>query len=57
MKSVNLFFLFILLLFVTACSTYKKGVKSYQQGEYQVAIENLEKSLDKSKTKKARQIS
>jgi peptidoglycan-associated lipoprotein len=53
MKSVNLFFFFILLFFVTACSTYKKGVKSYQQGEYQVAIENLEKALDKSKTNKA----
>lgn len=54
MKSVNLFFFFVLFVLATACSPYKKGVKSYQQGEYQIAIENLEKALDKSKTDKAR---
>ena len=54
MKFVNLFFFIVLLVLGTACSTYKKGVNSYQQGEYQVAIENLEKALDKFKTNKAR---
>ena len=54
MKSVLPFYLVFLLLIIASCSTYKKGVKSYQLGEYQVAINNLEKSLEKSSTNKAR---
>ena len=54
MKSYIPFFAVILIMVLASCSSYKKGVKSYQQGEYQVAIENLEKSLDKSKTNKAK---
>ncbi|EMR04347.1 Photosystem I chlorophyll a apoprotein [Cesiribacter andamanensis AMV16] len=38
----------MLLLLVAACNPYKKGVRSYQLGEYQVAINQLEKVADKN---------
>jgi peptidoglycan-associated lipoprotein len=37
-----------LLLGVAACNPYKQGVKSYQLGEYQVAINQLKKIADKN---------
>lgn len=54
MKSVLPFFAIFLLFVLGSCSSYKKGLKSYQLGEYQVAIDKLEKSLSSSGTNKAR---
>lgn len=54
MKSVKPLFAIFLLIAFAACSPYKKGVRSYQLGEYQVAIDKLEQSLDKKKTNTSR---
>lgn len=48
MKSVKPFFAIILLIAFAACSPYKKGVRSFEQGEYQVAIDRLEKALSRN---------
>jgi outer membrane protein OmpA-like peptidoglycan-associated protein len=43
----NLFLYLIgLVLIFASCSTYKKGMKSFDAGEYQVAIENFKKVKD-----------
>ena len=54
MKSVLSLFAVILILALASCSPYKKGVKSYQLGQYQEAVEDLKASLNKSGTNKAR---
>ncbi|MBW3544799.1 MAG: OmpA family protein [Bacteroidetes bacterium] len=38
----------LLLLVTAACSPYKKGLQSYQLGEYQVAIRHFEKAADEN---------
>lgn len=53
MISVRTALFLLLLVFSFSCSTYKKGVKNFREGEYQLAIENIEKSLGKPKTNKA----
>ena len=40
--------LLLLLLVTAACSPYKKGLQSYQLGEYQVAISQFEKVADEN---------
>lgn len=46
----NIFFslcsLFLISLLVSSCSPYKKGLQSYQMGEYQVAINQFKKAGD-----------
>jgi peptidoglycan-associated lipoprotein len=54
MKSVKPLFAIILLIAFAACSPYKKGVRSYELGEYQVAIDKLEKALDRNNANIAR---
>ena len=54
MKSVLSLFAVFLIVVLASCSSYKKGIKSYQQGQYQVAVDDLKKSLNKSGTNKAK---
>ena len=54
MKSVLSLFAVFLLIVLGSCSSYKKGIQSYQMGQYQVAIDDLKKSLNKSSTNKAK---
>ena len=43
MKHKIFFYLFGIVLFLTSCSAYKQGTKSFEAGEYQVAIDNFKK--------------
>ena len=54
MKSVLSLFAVFLIIAFASCSSYKKGIKSYQLGQYQVAVEDFTKSLEKSGTNKAK---
>lgn len=45
-RFLGLWSLLLLLVIIAGCSPYKKGVKSYQLGEYQVAIDQLKKVGD-----------
>ena len=43
MKHKIFFYLFGIVLFLASCSAYKQGTKSFEAGEYQVAIDNFKK--------------
>jgi outer membrane protein OmpA-like peptidoglycan-associated protein len=44
--SLRLFFLFLFLITLNACSVYKKAEKKFEKGEYDVAIDFYKKAID-----------
>ena len=44
--SLRLFFLFLVLITLNACSVYKKAEKKFEKGEYDVAIDFYKKAID-----------
>jgi outer membrane protein OmpA-like peptidoglycan-associated protein len=51
--SLRLFFLFLFLITLNACSVYKKAEKKFEKGEYDVAIDFYKKAIDEDEDHRA----